>query len=232
MKDFGDTKTSVLNKQQGFLAPFKGGVKFFVLSKKNFFLVMSRVSLMLVEGLWVSLMVIPFYLSYTGNDAGVGLYRSIMLLIAFGISFYTAKYTQKMSEKILGKLNLLYYTILFPGLIFLLYFIPGKGVLNPEGIVVGAIILILSISFIGVFVRTIFQRIISVKVPSESRNSIYSLIATNSNTFQIIFLPIMGYFIELDGLLAGAEFLLVLSFISLIFIFAYQYTANSSTQSY
>ena len=185
---------------------------------------------MLVEGLWVNLMVIPFYLSYTGNDAGVGLYRSSMLLIAFVISFYTAKYTQKMSEKILGKLNFLYYLILFPGLIFVLYFIPGEGVFNPAGIVVGAIILILSISFIGVFVRTIFQRIISVKVPSESRNSIYSLITTISSTFQVILLPIMGYFIELDGLIAGAEFLLVLSFISLIFIFSYQFKANSSIQ--
>ena len=230
LKDFGDGKQSVLNKQRGFLDPFKGGVKFFVSSKKDFFLIMSRVSLMLVEGLWVNLMVIPFYLSYTGNDAGVGLYRSSMLLIAFVISFYTAKYTQKMSEKILGKLNFLYYLILFPGLIFVLYFIPGEGVFNPAGIVVGAIILILSISFIGVFVRTIFQRIISVKVPSESRNSIYSLITTISSTFQVILLPIMGYFIELDGLIAGAEFLLVLSFISLIFIFSYQFKANSSIQ--
>lgn len=231
LKDAGDSKTSTVNRKNGFFKPFAGGLKFFVSSRKNFFLIMARVSLMIVEGLWVGLMVIPFYLAYTGNDAGVGIYRSTMLIIGFLISFYTAKYTQKMSEKVLGKLNFLYYIILFPGLILVLYFIPGKDVLNPEGIFVGALVLIMSISFVGVFVRTIFQRVISAQVPSESRNSIYSLIPTISNFFQIFLLPIMGYFIEIGHLLAGAEFLLVISLLSLFFLFAYLHTDNSLVQS-
>ena len=85
---------------------------------------------MVIEGLWVELMLIPFYFAYTGTDAGVGLFRGVVLLATFLLRIYTTKYTKKIGEQRLGLLNLLYYVVFFPSLIILFIVVPAQNSFN------------------------------------------------------------------------------------------------------
>ena len=221
-----DAKTEPIDDKQeqkhNYFYHLRSGLGFFISSKKAFFLILSRASLMLMEGLWLNLIVSPFYLAYTGNDAGVGLYRSLLLFFTFFIQFFTAGYNKRIDSSKIGRLHVFYYLLFFPGLILLFYFVPVTNTFNPIGIIGGFIVALLSIGLVGSFTRTLYQRIISVEVPSEKRNSVYSLMTSLYSAVEILILPFLGTLIYTGGLLAGAEFLLILSLLTTPFVFLYQ----------
>lgn len=222
LKDYKVADDILQENKKTILFYLLGGIKFFLSSKESFLLIMSRVSIMVIEGLWVELMLFPFYFAYTGSDIGVGLFRGIILLASFFLRVYSTKYTRKIGDKHVGLLNLLYYIVFFPSLIVLFVFIPIHNSFNLLGGVLGLLILLMSIGVISLIVKTSFQRILLKNIPSDNRNSVYSLMPSIANFIQILLLPLFGFIIEGGGLLAGAQFLFCLSLLSLVFIFFYQ----------
>ncbi len=221
LKDYKAVDDILEDKKKSILFYFKGGIKFFISSKESFLLIMARVSIFVIEGLWVELMLIPFYFAYTGSDLGVGFFRGILLLATFFIRLYSTKYTKKIGDQHVGLLNLLYYIVFFPSLIVLFVFIPIHNSFNLLGGIIGILILLMSIGVISLIVKTSFQRILLKEIPSDIRNSVYSLMPSIANIIEILLLPLFGFIIEGGGLLAGAEFLFCLSLLSLVFIFFY-----------
>ena len=225
LKDYKDTTNPVkVQEKKNIFFYLRGGIKYFLSTKESFLLIMARVSIMVIEGLWVELMLIPFYFAYTGTDAGVGLFRGVVLLATFLLRIYTTKYTKKIGEQRLGLLNLLYYVVFFPSLIILFIVVPAQNSFNLLGGLLGLSIVVIAIGIISLLVKTLFQRIMLNKIPSDIRNSVYSLIPSIANIIQIFLLPILGFFILKGGdygLLVGALFLLVISLLSLVFLFLY-----------
>ena len=83
---------------------------------------------------------------------------------------------------------------------------------------------------VGTISFTLRQRTMIIKVPSEHRNSVYSLLPTLSLLFQIPLLPVVGSIIEEGGLSSGVILLLVLSIIGSSLLFLYHFFDNKLTQ--
>ena len=79
--------------------------------------------------------------------------------------------------------------------------------------------MVLMANLIGSLYIVLFQRVLSVNVPSEQRNSVYSILSSISVIFQVLMLPIIGNLIDSYGMAFGVGIILILSIIGSIFIF-------------
>ena len=94
---------------------------------------------------------------------------------------------------------------------------------NILGIICIIVMMTYSVNGIGSFFMALYQRVLSVTVPSDKRNSVYSLLPSIGLILQIPLLPIVGQVIELYGLASGVAILLLLSFVGTGFIFLFHY---------
>ena len=105
----------------------------------------------------------------------------------------------------------------------LISFIPPNDTFNAMGFILLIFILTITIGGLGALLVTLRQRILAIKVPSEYRNSIYSLFPTITMLFQIPMLIITGTIIEAGGLLAGLVVILAIGIVGSVLLLLYHF---------
>ena len=219
-----------LPKKHSYFYHFTGGFSFLFSSKKTLFLFIGLAIYFALAGVWASLILFPLYFGYTGSDAGVGMLRSSLFIIGSLVIIALARFHKKISNKSLGIIGLFYSTSLFFSAFLIFTFIPVTNSVNILGIICIIVMMTYSVNGIGAFFMTLYQRVLSVTVPSDKRNSVYSLLPSIGLILQIPLLPIVGQVIEIYGLASGVAILFLLSFVGTGFIFLFQYYDNQEAE--
>ncbi|MHA2097719.1 MAG: MFS transporter [Candidatus Kariarchaeaceae archaeon] len=210
-------------KSNNYLSFFKGGISYLFSSKKAFFLLLGVAVIDLAFSIWFTLILFPVYFGYSGSDAGVGILRGFIFLVGGITGIFVANLSKKFSNENFAAVTLLTNLLFFSGMTAVLYFFPPKDAFDN----VGTTLLILQMAiFIGIFLNVAFilrQRVMMKTIPSEFRNSIYSLLPTMTITMQIPLLIFMGGILENGGLLAGLQILLIIGLIGPLLLFISQF---------
>ena len=232
--DEEQSNTSI--KKTNFFSNIKGGFIFLVSSKESFFLIIGLSMLTTVVGIWGFLFLFPLYFGYTGNDAGVGTFRAIIFLIGSIVIIYIARYQKKLKNDYLGKMAVIWSIGFFLGIILIVTFVPMNNSFNILGMILVLMVMTVGNNIVGAFFLILQQRVLSVKVPSEIRNSVYSLITTIGALIQIPLLPFIGNVVEFSGFAIGVVkfsgfaiglgILLLLSLSASCIILIYHYYEN------
>lgn len=186
-----------------YLTYLKGGLRFMLSSKAAFFLILGIGILTSTWWIWGSLILFPLYFGYTGDDMGANFLRTIIMLNGVPIGLFVAKYSKKFSSDHYPKFLFTFLCLFFPAIISLLVLVPLKNEVSLIGFLSTVIIINISVSTIYRIAEVLRMRLLVDLVPSEYRNSIYSLIPTVTSLFGIPLLPISGQIIDNFGLLAG-----------------------------
>ncbi|MFW9780371.1 MAG: MFS transporter [Candidatus Heimdallarchaeota archaeon] len=206
-------ESSEAEKTLTYFTYLKGGIAFLFSSKTAFFFLMGSAIYSVHVMVWARLILFPLYFGYTGNDAGASLLRTLIYFFGIFIGFYiTAKLSTRFSER---KLPLFMYghTIAFFSIwLLVLHIVPGNNEFNIIGFVLTIVIMntMIGINFdLGNILR---QRVTLDLIPSEYRNSVYSLIPSLISIVGIPLLPIAGRLVEDNGLSAGILMIAMIAF--------------------
>ncbi|MHA2202987.1 MAG: MFS transporter [Candidatus Hodarchaeales archaeon] len=217
------TKTSV----REYFSFFIGGFKFLFSSKTAFFFLIGISMIFSAFNVWGTLMLFPIYFGYTGSDGLASLFRTTMFFVGIPLGIVMANASKRFSNEkyaIFAFLGLLFY---FPPFILLLTVIPITNSFNLLGLVLTALILTVSINCLLDIAGILQGRTMLDLIPSENRNSVYSLIPTLVSVIAIPILPIAGKLIEDHGMVAGVIVPLFISLIGASFVFFSRYSEKS-----
>jgi MFS family permease len=195
---------AIPNKKENFITCFKGGITFFISSKKSFFFLLGCALPFAAITIFGQMILFPIYFGYTGSDGAASLFRGTMFFIGIPIAiFITPSIAKRLSKKLLPTgvfISMVFYYIPF---ILLLEMIPTENKLNLVALIIAAIVLIISVNVFGDINNALRQRTMIDLVPSEHRHSVYSLIPTLVTFITIPILPFTGYVVENFGLGSG-----------------------------
>jgi MFS family permease len=203
-----ELQTPLKEEKVSYLTYLEGGVRFMLSSKAAFFLILGIGVLFTTWWIWSSLILFPLYFGYSGDDIGANLLRTIIMLNGVPLGLLVAKISKKISTKNYPIILLIFLFLFFPAVISLLILVPLENQANLIGFVSTIIIINISVSLIYRTSEILRMRLLVDFVPSECRNSIYSLIPTITALFSVPLLPIAGQIIDNFGLAAGVAMIL------------------------
>ncbi|MHA2307393.1 MAG: MFS transporter [Candidatus Hodarchaeales archaeon] len=210
LKDIQSTKSQALKSYssisdniQSYFGFLKGGISFFFSSKKVFLYLIGSSIYNVTWMIWGSLILFPLYFGYTGTDVLASLLRTSLFFAGIPLSFVMANVSKRVSNNKLPVILFLETILFFPSFITLTLFIQPLDEFNLTGIVITFILLWTLVGTIFNLGTTLNQRIMVDLVPSENRNSVYSLMPTIFSLIGIFILPIAGLLVEEFGLAAG-----------------------------
>ena len=211
---------SIPTKKEDFFTCFKGGITFFISSKKSLFFLLGCALPFAAITVFGQMILFPIYFGYTGSDGAASLFRGTIFFIGIPIAiFITPRITKRISKKVLPIsifISMVFYYIPF---ILLLEMIPTENKLNLFALTIAAIVLIISVNVFGDVNNALRQRTMIDLVPSEHRHSVYSLIPTIVTLITIPILPFTGYMVEKFGLGSGIYLPLVLGVLGAVSIY-------------
>ncbi len=226
LRERSQSQKPLLQKKANFSTHLKGGLAFFVSNKRIFFFLLGSAIYDAGWIVWISIILFPFYFGYTGSDQMATLLRSIIFFSGTLVVILSAKVSKKFSEKDLGIMQLTQVAIMLLGVVIIMIIVPLRNEFN--FMVFMVIIIIFNFStVISVIVNALESRIHVEMIPSEFRNSIYSLIPTLSALTAILILPLTGKLIQLTTLLSGVLIVFTISSLGIIMIHN-SLTMNSS----
>ena len=203
-----DAETSVNSleirpsKISNYFKYLKSGISFFFSSKAAFFFLMGNAIFNVTWLIWSGLVLFPLYFGYTGTDVLAGLLRTSIFLIGIPLSFYIARVNKRISNERLPIFLFLYTISFFPSFILLTMVMPPTNNFNLLGIILTFFLLCMVGPIINIAL-TLIQRIMIDLVPSEHRNSVYSLMPTIFSLVGIPIVPLAGIIIEDFGFATG-----------------------------
>ncbi|MFX0205625.1 MAG: MFS transporter, partial [Candidatus Hodarchaeota archaeon] len=165
-------------KEEGgnsYFAYIKGGMRFMLSSKAAFFLILGIGILTTTWWIWGSLILFPLYYGYSGDDMGANLLRTIIMLNGVPLGLLVSKFSKKISTKNYPLMLLIFLFLFFPAVISLFILVPLENRVNLIGFVATIVIINISVSTIFRTAEILRMRLLVDFVPSEYRNSIYSL---------------------------------------------------------
>lgn len=220
------TEESIPSKTSGreYFSFFIGGFKFLFSSRTAFFFLIGLSMIFSAFTVWGTLMLFPIYFGYTGSDGLASLFRTTMFLVGIPLGIVMANVSKKFSNEKLPIFQFLGLIFYFPPFILLLTIIPVTQSFNLLGLVLTALILTVSINCLLDVAGILQGRTLLDLVPSENRNSVYSLIPTLVSIFAIPALPIAGKLIEDHGMVTGVIVPLFISLIGASFVFLSLYS--------
>ncbi len=198
-----DIKNEKKEIEPSYITYLKGGMRFMLSSKAAFFLVIGIGFLYTWTWIWGSLILFPLYFGYSGDDMGANLLRTIIMLNGVPLGLFIAKFSKKFSTKHYPLILLAFLLLFFPTVFSLLVFIPLENEFNLIGFLSTIIIINITISTIYRTAEILRMRLLVDFVPSENRNSIYSLMPTITALFSVPLLTVAGQIIDSFGLVAG-----------------------------
>ncbi|MHA2247913.1 MAG: hypothetical protein ACXADY_23400 [Candidatus Hodarchaeales archaeon] len=172
-------------------------------SKFAFFLLIGIGILTSTWWIWGTLILFPIYFGYTGDDIGANLLRTIIMLNGVPIGLYVAKFSKRFTTEHYPKFLFVFVFLFFPAIISLLVLAPVGNKFSLIGFLSTIVIINVSVSMIYRTSEVLRMRLLVDLVPSEYRNSIYSLIPTITALVSIPLLPVAGQIIDRFGLVAG-----------------------------
>ncbi|MFX1283164.1 MAG: MFS transporter [Promethearchaeota archaeon] len=191
------------NAVSNYFTYLKGGIKFLFSSKAAFFFLVGNAIFNVTWMIWGGLVLFPLYFGYTGTDALAGLLRTSLFLAGIPLSFYMAHINKRISNEKLPIFLFLSTLLFFPSFILLTLFMPPSNKINLLGIALTFILLWTIVGTTFNIAQTLIQRIMLDLVPSENRNSVYSLMPTVFSLIGIPVIPFAGIIIESYGLAGG-----------------------------
>ncbi len=209
LKNLNDIKPEgdILEKREfpkrSYFQYLKGGIKFMFLNKTTFLLILGLAIYQITWLIWGNLILFPLYFGYTGSDFGTSIIRTIIFLLEIPARLYVAKYSTRFKNDYFPIFLFLHLSIFFPAYLILFSLLPPQNSFNLVGFLATIIIMNVSNSFVIRIAYILRDRIIIDLVPSEVRNSVYSLIPTLNSVFGIPLLVIAGQLVEYSGLIAG-----------------------------
>jgi len=213
-----DLQSPFLEENSSYITYLKGGMRFMKSSKAAFFLILGIAILNTTWWIWGSLILFPLYFGYSGDDMGANLLRTIVMLNGVPLGLFVAKFSKRISTKHYPIILLVFLFLFFPAVICLLAFVPLENAFNLIGFVSTIVIINISVSTIYRTAEVLRMRLLVDFVPSENRNSIYSLIPTITALFSVPLLPLTGQIIEYLGLVGGMVVILAVFSISFLVI--------------
>ncbi|MHA2250224.1 MAG: MFS transporter [Candidatus Kariarchaeaceae archaeon] len=215
----GELALNPEKSSQNYFDLLKGGISYVISRKSVLIFVLGFSVINAVWTLWGTLMLFPIYFGYTGSDSLAGVLRSSIFFIGVLLQILTANFTKRVENDKLPKFVILHFFLLFVSIASLLYYLPMQNSFSLSGFFLLMIILTVSVSLVMPFITTLWQRQMLDLIPSEFRNSIYSLIPTISGVIGVIFLPIIGGVIESMGMFYGVAIELMFGLVGSILIF-------------
>lgn len=209
---------------------FIGGFKFLFSEKKAFFFLIGTALIFSGFNVWGTLMLFPIYFGYTGSDDLASLYRTILFFVGIPLGIIMANVSKRFTNEKYPIIVFLGLILYFPPFILLLTVIPTTNSFNLLGLVLTALVLTVSINCLLDIAGILQGRTLLDLVPSENRNSVYSLIPSLISIFAIPILPITGKLIEEYGMVAGVIVPLVISLIGSLFVFISHFSEKSSLE--
>ncbi|MFX0205591.1 MAG: MFS transporter [Candidatus Hodarchaeota archaeon] len=191
------------SKVSSYVKYLKGGITFLFSSKAAFLFLIGIGIFNVTWMIWGGLVLFPLYFGYTGTDALAASLRTSIFLTGIPLSFYIARINKRISNERLPIFLFLSTITFFPSFILLTTVMPPTNEFNLLGIVLTFILLFTIVGTVFSIAQTLIQRIMIDFVPSEHRNSIYSLMPTIFSFIGIPVVPLAGIIIENSGLAAG-----------------------------
>ncbi|MHA2226856.1 MAG: MFS transporter [Candidatus Hodarchaeales archaeon] len=219
IKTDDEEKSPTTTKSLGdYFKYLRGGISFLFSSKKSFFFLVGLSVYNVTWSVWGSLILFPIYFGYTGADVLASVLRTSLFLFGIPTGFYMANISKKISNEKLPHILFLITILFFPSFITLTYLVPPQNELNIIGIAFTFILLASLAGSVFSLSLTLSQRIMLDLVPSEFRNSVYSLMPTIFAIIGIPVLPIAGAAVESFGLPAGILIAGITCFMGFVFI--------------
>ncbi|MFX0185723.1 MAG: MFS transporter [Candidatus Hodarchaeota archaeon] len=228
--DLTGSEVIITKSKDSYFNYIKGGFKFVFSSKTAFLFILGVAFFNVTFTIWGNLILFPLYFGYTGSDVGTSLIRTIIFLNAIPITLYGAKISKKFTTESYPRFLWLFMFIYFPGYIILFTINPIRNTFNLFGFISTIIIMNVSSGLIMRTAEILRMRFMVDLVPSNYRNSVYSLIPTIASIFCIPLLPIVGQLIDQYGLTAGVIIAFGLYIITVLFITAALKFRKSSLQ--
>ncbi|MFX0065400.1 MAG: MFS transporter [Candidatus Hermodarchaeota archaeon] len=216
--------------ENNYLKHLVGGLKFLFSTKSTFFFLMGAAFIGSTFAIWGSLLLFPIYFGYSGSDILAGFLRTTVFIFGIIMAIFMAKVSKRLNNNKFPHILFLYMPTFFLSFAALIYLIPPTNTFNPLG---WLFVIILINGLTGTLfdiAMNLQQRIMLDLVPSEVRNSVYSLIPTLVSILGIFILPIAGLLIEIYGLIAGIMAALFVGIVSVVFITLGVYFMRSSSE--
>jgi len=186
-----------------YFSVFIGGIKFLFKSKTSFYFLVGIALINVCFTIWWQLILFPIYFGYSGSDSIASLFRTTIFFIGIPIGFFMAKVSIKIATEKVSTFYLLGTTFYNLSFIILLTVLPPEDSLHIAGLVITAILLTVANNVLLDIAGTLQGRTMVELVPSENRNSVYSLIPSLVSILGIPLLPITGSLIKHWGLNVG-----------------------------
>jgi MFS family permease len=196
-----------------------GGIRFLFSTRTRFLFIIGLSIQNVVWLIWGNLILFPLYYGYTGTDFLASTLRTTLFFTGIPLSFIMANVTKRISNNRFPLTIFLQVLLFFPSFVVLTFFNPPTNEFNPAGIIGVFILLGVSVALIFDVSFTLSQRILIDLVPSENRNSIYSLMPSIVSFMGIFVLPVAGAAVESYGLSIGITIAGIISLISLFPIY-------------
>ncbi|OLS26292.1 MAG: hypothetical protein HeimC2_15360 [Candidatus Heimdallarchaeota archaeon LC_2] len=197
---------------------FKGGLSFFVSSKKVFLFLSGQSFYYSGWQIWLAIILFPFYFGYTGSDQVASILRSLIFFGGSIVVVVTAKLSKKFAKKDIGKIQSVYLVSQLLGIIIIMLLIEPTNTFNSLAFIL-VILLFNSTMVFSVIINSLEDRILVDMVPSENRNSVYSLMPTFSAFLAILFIPITGRLINKYNFVIGVAVVFVVCLLGTLMIF-------------
>ncbi|MHA2495861.1 MAG: MFS transporter [Candidatus Hodarchaeales archaeon] len=196
-----------------------GGIQFAVSSRGTLFLFLGLTIFGTSSVVWGSLMLFPFYASYSGTDEYTGLLRAILFLTGIILLLYITKLTKKIEKPHLG----VFLSYFMGGFVFFCLMFAFYEIFPPPNafVLTSYVAVIILFQWVGIWLplRAILQgRLMLELVPDKYRNAVYSLLPSLILLLSVPLVTVGGFVINHHGFSAGILFIVTIQLVSAIFL--------------
>ena len=212
-------QSTLESKQQSYLAFISKGISFLFSSKYMFFVLVGIATFDLLFVIFGNILLFPLFFRYTKSDFTISAMRSFIWIAIMPFEIKIASFSKKFSKEDFLKISFIYVTIFLSSWMLVINLIPESTGFNLIGVlaVMGISILINgTLLQLTVILR---RRLLFDLIPSEIRNSVYSLIPTITALFGIPVLTIFGYLVDSFGLTVALFGVLLIELVSTFLIY-------------
>lgn len=219
MTDLNHLSNNNIVEKKSIMFNFKAGLQFFFESKQNFFLLSSAFLVPLEAIIFTQTLFIPLYFAYTGSELLISLADRIQVIITMLIQMLLMKY---LLSKIKNLGSYIYFFLLgflmFSMIPVIIFFYPFT---NKIDIIPLTLLwfLFLLLDFFNLIGSTLFNRKKTMIIPSDIRNSIYSLSSSLTTLASLVIIPLVNFLYASYSMIYAMIILVLIKIFALVVLF-------------